>query len=403
MTNIAILGFGVVGSGVAKLVTDNKNEVEALGGDSINIKYILDLRDFPDSPFSDRVIHDFSVIENDSEIDTVIEVMGGSHPAYDYTVRALKKGKNVISSNKEVVANFGDEFLRVAKENGVCYRFEAAVGGGIPALSPIISCVKQNKISEVRGILNGTTNYILTKMFSYGDDFASALSDAQARGFAERNPDADILGTDACRKIAILAALITGKLVPTDSIPTTGITMIRPEDVLAAEKIDCKIKLLGRCLVSEGGELAISVEPTLIPHDKLLASVSGVFNAVELVGEPIGEVMFYGPGAGAGPTASAVVGDLMQVMCSGTKTATPVFEKVEMTDSFAKSLRAQYYVAMKGGCHGCAGEAFGKIAEIEAVGEIAFLTPMLTCDELASARAALEKKGITILSTIRLL
>lgn len=403
MTNIAILGFGVVGSGVAKLITGNQKEVSALGGDGVHIKYVLDLRDFPDSEFADRIVHDFSVIEGDSEVDTVIEVMGGSHPAYEYTVRALRSGKNVITSNKEVVANFGDEFLAIAKENGASYRFEAAVGGGIPALSPIISCVKQNRITEVRGILNGTTNYILTKMFTYGDDFESALKDAQARGFAERNPDADILGTDACRKIAILTALVTGKLVPTDAIPTEGITAIRPEDVLAAEKIDCKIKLLGRCLVSENGELAVSVAPTLIPHDKLLASVNGVYNAIELVGDPIGEVLFYGPGAGAGPTASAVVGDLMQIMCSGTRTAAPVFKKSTSQDTFRQSLRAQYYIAMKGGCPKCAEAAFGKIAEIEASGELAFLTPMITEAELEAGAAELTEKGIRVLSKIRLL
>ena len=403
MTNIAILGFGVVGGGVARLITDNEKEVTALGGDKINIKYILDLRDFPESEFADRIIHDFSVIENDSEIDTVIEVMGGSHPAYEYTVRALGKGKNVITSNKEVVANFGDEFLRLAGEMGVSYRFEAAVGGGIPALSPIISCVRQNKIREIRGILNGTTNYILTKMFTYGDDFASALADAQARGFAERNPDADILGTDACRKIAILTALVTGKLIPTEKIPTEGITGIRPEDVLAAEKIDSSIKLLGRCIISESGELAVSVAPTLIPHDKLLASVSGVYNAIEVVGDPIGEVLFYGPGAGAGSTASAVVGDLMQIMRSGVNAAAPVFEKTEDTGELSSGLRSQYYVAMKGGCSGCAAAAFGKVIEIEAKDEIAFLTPAITASELDAGRRQLSDKGIEVLSVIRVL
>lgn len=403
MTTVAILGFGVVGGGVAKLITDNEKEVRALGGDEIKIKYILDLRDFPESEFADRIVHDYSVIEADREVDTVIEVMGGSHPAYEYTVRALKAGKNVISSNKEVVANFGDEFINLANEMGVCYRFEAAVGGGIPALAPIISCVKQNKISEIRGILNGTTNYILTKMFTYGDDFDSALKDAQARGYAERNPDADILGTDACRKIAILTALVTGKLVPTDKIPTEGITAIRPEDVKAAEKIDCSIKLLGRCVISDAGEIAVSVAPTLIPHDKLLASVSGVYNAIEVVGEPIGEVLFYGPGAGAGPTASAVVGDLMLLMRSGVNTAIPVFERVDLTGDFAKSLRSQYYVAMVGGCTGCASAAFGKIEEIKADGEIAYLTPAITEDELFAGKEQLKSKGISVKSVIRLL
>ena len=245
MRNVAILGFGVVGGGVAALLTDNKKEVTALGGDEINIKHILDLRDFPSSPFADIITHDFNDILSDADVDTVIEVMGGSHPAYEYTVAALRAGKNVITSNKEVVANFGDEFLEIAKKMNVSYRFEAAVGGGIPVLSPIISCVGQNKISEVRGILNGTTNYILTKMFTFGDSFEDSLKDAQERGYAERNPDADILGTDAGRKIVILTALVTGKLISPSDIHIEGITKIRKEDVAAAEKIGAKIKLLG--------------------------------------------------------------------------------------------------------------------------------------------------------------
>ncbi len=403
MTNVAILGFGVVGGGVAKLLTENKNETEALGGGEINIKYILDLRDFPESKFAKKIVHDYSVIENDPEVDTVIEVMGGSHPAYEYTVRALKKGKNVITSNKEVVANFGDEFLTLAKEMGVSYRFEAAVGGGIPALSPIISCVKQNKIREIRGILNGTTNYILTKMFSYGDNFENALADAQSRGYAERNPDADVLGTDACRKIAILAALVTGKLISTEDIPTEGIVGIRPADVSAAEKIGCKIKLLGRCIVSEHGEVSVSVAPTLIPTDKLLSAVSGVYNAIELVGDPIGEVMFYGPGAGAGSTASAVVGDLMQVMCSGAKTAAPVFKKCKADKAFSSSIKAQYYIAATGVSEKCCVAAFGKLATIAAEGELAFVTSEISEKELSDGLTVLLSEGAEVLSKIRVM
>ncbi len=403
MTNVAILGFGVVGGGVANLLTDNKKECEALGGSEINIKYILDLRDFPDSKFAKKIVHDYSVIENDAEIDTVIEVMGGSHPAYEYTVRALKAGKNVITSNKEVVANFGDEFLAIAREMNVSYRFEAAVGGGIPALSPIITCVKQNKLREVRGILNGTTNYILTKMFSYGDNFENALADAQSRGYAEKNPDADVLGTDACRKIAILTALATGKLVSTDSIPTEGIVGIRPEDVSAAEKIGCKIKLLGRCIISDAGEVAVSVAPTLIPTDKLLASVSGVYNAIEIVGDPIGEVIFYGPGAGSGSTASAVVGDLMQIMCSGAKAAAPMFKKCISDKSFSATLKSQYYISAKGACEACAQKAFGKIITVGVPGEFAFVTREISEKELGDGITILNGNGAEILSKIKIL
>ena len=401
MTNIAILGFGVVGGGVADLITANAKEVCRLGGDEINIKYILDLRDFPDSPFADRVIHDFDIILKDESVDCVIEVMGGSHPAYEYTVAALRAGKHVITSNNEVVANFGDEFLAEAAKAGVCYRFEAAVGGGIPVISPMISCVGQNKITEVRGILNGTTNYILTKMFSYGASFEESLLDAQNLGYAERNPDADILGTDACRKIAILTSLAKGKLIPTDKIHTEGITKIRKADVESAAKAGLKIKLLGRCIVTDEGVHAM-VAPFMIPADMPLSNVSGVYNAVEVVGEPIGNVMFYGPGAGAGATASAVVGDLMQVMCSGTACAVPVMERCEdgalPFDSFVSSS----YVAMSGITEAQALEVFAGARMLECA-ETAFISAPMSEKEMAEKIAALESLGGVCLSRIRLI
>lgn len=400
MRNIAILGFGVVGGGVADLITKNAKEVTSLGKDEINIKYILDLRDFPDSPFADKVIHDYEIIANDPEIDTVIEVMGGSHPAYEFTVKALSSGKNVITSNKEVVANFGDEFMALAEKNGVCYRFEAAVGGGIPVLSPIISCVKQNKLTEVRGILNGTTNYILTKMFSLGDSFESALADAQAKGYAERNPDADILGTDACRKIAILTALATGKLIPTDKIHTEGITGVRREDVCAAEKIGYKIKLLGRCLIGESRTLSM-VAPFMLPADEPLSGVCGVFNAVEVVGEPINRAMFYGPGAGAGPTASAVVGDLMEIMRSGRNYAVPKMQKTEEGVVDFDSFVCSSYVALSGVGKSEAEGAFGELQIIEEGEEILFVTSKMSEGEFKKALGTLS--GATLKSRIRLI
>ncbi len=373
MTNVAILGFGVVGGGVADLITKNYAEVTRLGGDGINIKYILDLRDFPDSPFASRVVHDFNIIASDPEVDCVIEVMGGSHPAYEYTMAALRAGKSVITSNKEVVANFGDEFLLEAEKAGVSYRFEAAVGGGIPVISPMISCIGQNKITEVRGILNGTTNYILTKMFSFGAGFEESLRDAQERGYAERNPDADILGTDACRKIAILASLATGKLVPTDKIHTEGITGIRKSDVVAAEKLGMSIKLLGRSIITNNG-MHIMVAPFMVGKDSPLSSVSGVYNAVEVLGEPIGSVMFYGPGAGAGATASAVVGDLMQVMCSGRSCAQPTMVKtLDGVCDFAE-FEAQQYIALSGTDAAKINAVFGEVQIVSEGEEIAFIT-----------------------------
>ena len=343
MIKIAVLGFGVVGGGVCKLITDNYKEVTSLGGDGIEIKHILDLRDFPDSPFADKIVHDFSVIENDPEVSVVIEAMGGSHPAYEYTVAALKSGKSVVTSNKEVVAKFGEEFLALAKENGVSYRFEAAVGGGIPVISPVINCVCQNKIGEIRGILNGTTNYILTQMFTYGQSFDAALSDAQKKGYAEANPDADILGTDACRKIAILTALVTGKLISTELIHTEGITKVRLADVKSLESIGATVKLVGRCIVGEGAP-TVAVAPFVIKNGEPLSGVNGVYNAVEVMGDPLGNVMFYGQGAGAGATASAVVGDLMQIMNSGINCKAPVFERSESIAPF-ESFVCRHYLA----------------------------------------------------------
>ena len=334
MTKVAILGFGVVGGGAAKLLTDNKNEVAALAGGEVEIKYLLDLRDFPDSPFCDKVVHDFSVIVNDPEVSVVMELMGGSHPAYEYTVAALRAGKSVITSNKEVVAKYGDEFLKIAGEMGVCYRFEAAVGGGIPVLSPMISCIGHNKVNEVRGILNGTTNFILTEMFTYGKSFDDALLDAKARGYAEADPSADILGTDACRKIAILTALVTGKLIPTDKIHTEGIVGIRASDVSFATAEGYTIKLVGRC-INEGKAPLALVAPFLVPVSSSLSGVSGVYNAVQVIADPLGDVMFYGQGAGAGATASAVIGDLCQVLRSGIHYSAPVFEKCSEAADFS--------------------------------------------------------------------
>ena len=402
MYKIAIIGFGVVGGGVADLILKNSKEVAALGGDEVSVKYILDLRDFPDSPLGDRVVHDFSVIVNDPEVKCVVEAMGGSHPAYEYSVAAIKAGKSVVTSNKEVVANFGDELLRISEEMGVCYRFEASVGGGIPIISPLIGFIKQNKISEVRGILNGTTNYILTQMFRYGQSFESALSDAQAKGYAERNPDADILGTDAARKIAILAAIATGELVPVDSIHTEGIDKIRGEDVAAASLIGCEIKLVGRCIVN-GDNHYVAVAPFLVPRGEPLAQVNGVFNAVEVTGDPIMSALFYGPGAGAGPTASAIVGDIAQIMRTGTHALSPTFERGTKRLSDFDDFSSEQYVAVRGVTRDEAVAIFGNLRFINAEDECAFVTRSITEREFARAAEKLEEKGGVVLSRIRLM
>ncbi len=377
--NIAILGFGVVGGGVADLVTKNATEIEKYTGKRVNISHILDLRDFPGSPFEDKITHSFDDILNDASVDTVIEVMGGSHPAYEFTMAALKAGKNVITSNKEVVANYGDEFVRAAKEAGVSYRFEAAVGGGIPVISPLLFAIRQNKMCEIRGILNGTTNYILTKMFAYGDSFEAALSDAQARGYAERNPAADIEGTDASRKIAILTALGFDMLVSVDEIPTEGITGIRAEDVRAAESLGHKIKLLGRCIVKEDGKPFVMVAPFLLPCDSPLSHVDGVYNAVEVVAEPLGNVMFYGQGAGAGATASAVVSDLIPIISYNSyNPIIPGFNKTDYSPKEAFSgFKSRSYVAYAPEYEAKVREVFGEVARVDVEGELAFVTDVM--------------------------
>lgn len=400
--NIAILGFGVVGRGVADLITDNRELCQGLGGDEIKIKYILDLRDFPGTPFEDLVIHDFSIIENDAEVDCVIEVMGGSHPAYEYTVAALRAGKHVITSNKEVVANYGSEFLAIAKEHNVSYRFEAAVGGGIPIIAPLTEFLKHNEISEVRGILNGTTNYILTRMFTYSDSFDTALLDAQKRGYAERNPDADILGTDAARKIAILGAIASGKIIPTDKISTDGIVGIRREDVALAKAAGYSIKLLGRYIREDGGAY-LFVAPHLISEDSMFSAVNGVYNAVEVVGEPIGNVVFYGKGAGAGATASAVVGDLMQTMQRGAVGAALAFERDGAFSLDLDRLASKFFIVTDAS-RDTVSEIFGNVRFIPCDSGTAFITESsINGEELAKAAAEITADGGAILSKIRVL
>ena len=313
MINIAILGFGVVGSGTAEVLTQNKAIIEKKIGQEINIKYILDLRDFPDSPFGSLVVHDFNTIVNDPEVSVVAEMMGGSHPAYDFTIACLKAGKSVVTSNKEVVANFGTELLSVAKENGVSYLFEASVGGGIPIIRPLREDLASNNVTAISGILNGTTNYILTKMDVEGASFEAVLKDAQAKGYAEANPAADVEGLDAARKIVILAAMAFGKRIDPNTILCEGITKITTADSELAKELGYAIKLIGYTTKIDGKILAM-VSPRLIPRDNPIFGVSYVNNGILVTADMVGQVMFYGPGAGKLPTASAVTGDLVDIM-----------------------------------------------------------------------------------------
>lgn len=311
MVNVAIMGHGVVGSGTAEiLINHNKRISEKVKAD-VNVKYILDLRDFDGLSYSDKFTKDFNVILNDDSVKVVAEVMGGVNPAYDFVKSCLKAGKSVVTSNKELVAAKGAELIKIAEEKNVNFLFEASVGGGIPVLRPIVQCLAANEITEISGILNGTTNYILNKMIVDNMDFSAALKLAQEKGYAEKNPAADIEGHDACRKICILAALAFGKHVYPEQVSTEGITDITLDDIAAADTLGYVIKLIANAKKLDGGKITASVRPTLVSRDNVISSVNGVFNAVMVTGDQTGEVMFYGKGAGKEATASAVVADIL--------------------------------------------------------------------------------------------
>ncbi|MCI8359751.1 MAG: homoserine dehydrogenase [Clostridiales bacterium] len=311
MVYIAVMGHGVVGSGVVEVLQQNHAGITSRSKEDIRVKYILDLREFPDLPYADRFTKDFEVIVGDPEVKVVVETMGGLHPAYEYVKRCLRAGKSVATSNKELVACKGAELLRIARDNNVNFLFEASVGGGIPILRPISQCLAANDIFEIVGILNGTTNFILTKMIREQMSFADALTLAQELGYAERDPSADIEGQDACRKICILASLAFGKHVYPEQVGTDGITKITLTDVEYAGSDNCVIKLIGRAKILDGGHIFSAVYPALVSRESQLSSVDDVFNAVMVRGNAIGDVIFYGRGAGKLPTASAVVADVI--------------------------------------------------------------------------------------------
>ena len=323
MIYIALLGFGCVGSGTAEVLTENKKLIESRLGCEYKIKYILDLRDFPDSPFGDLVVHDFNKILEDDEVSVVAEMMGGSHPAYDFTKACLEAGKSVVTSNKEVVASFGVELCEIAASHGVRYMFEASVGGGIPIIRPMMTDLASNKINSINGILNGTTNYILTAMRDDGKSFADALGEAQRLGYAEANPAADVEGKDAARKTVILGAIASGKLVSPEAISTEGITNISLCDVELAQTLGYSIKLIGHAEERDGKLLAF-VSPMAVSESNPLARIDGVFNGILVNANMVGDVMFYGPGAGKLPTASAVVADIVDVIAKRDVPVTPV-------------------------------------------------------------------------------
>ena len=402
MVNVASLGFGTVGSGVAEVLTMNRALIDQRTRQQVRLKYILDVREFPDSPYKDFFVKDFSIIENDPDVDIVVETIGGATVALDFTRRALAAGKSVVSSNKELVATHGYDLLQLAKENGVSYLFEASVGGGIPVLRPLTNCLAGNEIQQVCGILNGTTNYILTRMIRAGLSFEQALKEAQDNGYAERDPSADIEGHDACRKICILAALSFGNHIYPDQVPTQGITAITLADVDYANSCGYKIKLLGRALHMDGNKVCAYVAPHLVSGSDPLSGVEDVFNAIKITGNAVGDAMFYGRGAGKLPTASAVVGDIADIAkdvktrkCNewgpGSK------DLVQSPDS----LTFRWYVRANGTLDQ-ARSLCGEITPLARGGapahEIAFLTEAMTQTQLNGKLA-----GLDVQSTIRVL
>ena len=313
MTDVAVLGFGVVGSGAVEVLDKNTARITRNAGQGIRVKYILDVRDFPGSPYESLFIKDFETIVNDPDIAVVVEVIGGVDAAFEFTKRSLTAGKSVVTSNKELVAARGYELLKLAGEKGVNYLFEASVGGGIPIIRPVAQCIAANIINEIYGILNGTTNYILTEMSRNGAEFTTALADAQKKGYAEADPSTDTEGHDACRKVCILSSLAFGRHVYPAYVPTEGIKSVTIEDIRFAAQMGYKIKLLARAK-AVGDKVAAYVAPHLIGNDNLLADVNGVMNGIVVRGNAVGDLMFYGAGAGKMPTASAVAADVIDAV-----------------------------------------------------------------------------------------
>ena len=347
MIQIAVMGYGTVGSGVVEVLNTNQESINRRAGDEIHIKYVLDLREFPGDPIESKLVHDFETIVNDPEIRIVVEVMGGVEPAYTFTKRCLEAGKSVCTSNKELVARHGAELLEIAKERELNYLFEASVGGGIPIIRPLNSSLTADEIIEITGILNGTTNYILSQMTHEGIDFDTALKEAQAKGYAERNPEADVEGYDACRKIAILTSLASGCQVDYEDIYTEGITKVSAEDIKYARKMGRAIKLLATSK-KENGRFFAMVAPFLINELHPLYSVNDVFNAIFAKGNVLGDVMFYGSGAGKLPTASAVVADVVDAAKHLHRIIMTFWssEKLELTD--LSNAKRRFFVRVRG-------------------------------------------------------
>lgn len=343
MIQIAVLGYGTVGSGVVEVLNTNQESINKKAGDDINIKYVLDLRDFPGDPVQEKIVHDFDVILNDEDIRIVVEVMGGVEPAYTFVKKALLSGKSVCTSNKELVAKHGPELLEIARGRNINFLFEASCGGGIPIIRPLNSSLTADEIDEITGILNGTTNYILTKMSKEGLEFDDVLKDAQEKGYAERNPEADVEGYDACRKIAILSSLAFGNSVDFEEIYTEGITKITAQDIMYANEMHMAVKLLASSR-KVGEHFYAMVAPFLMDDSHPLYSVNGVFNAIFVHGNVLGDAMFYGSGAGKLPTASAVVADVVDAARHLNRTIMTFWSSKKLSLSSIEDAERRFFV-----------------------------------------------------------
>ena len=382
MINVAVMGYGTVGSGVAKVIMDNNDIVSRNVGDKVNLKYVLDIRDFPGDPVEKILTKDFNDIVNDPEVDIVVETMGGTGVAYKFTKAALEAGKSVCTSNKERVAAYGLELLQTAKEHNANYLFEASCGGGIPIIRPLMTSITGDEILEITGIVNGTTNYILTQMGECGMDFDEALKGAQANGFAELHPEADIEGYDPCRKIAILSEIAYGKAVDYNDIYTEGITKITADDIKYAKSLGAAIKLLASSVKTDKG-YEIMVAPYLVGPESPLYSVNGVFNAIFVKGDMLGDSMFYGSGAGSLPTASAVVGDVVDLAKHLGTNIMKIWDEEKLPLVSHDEAVNCFFIRVNKADKEKAAAAFAGAKEVAAAvdGEAAFITgPMKECE-----------------------
>ncbi|MCC2254000.1 homoserine dehydrogenase [Ruminococcus sp. CLA-AA-H200] len=395
MVNIAVMGYGTVGSGVVEVIRANGDIINQRVGDEINIKYVLDLRDFPGDPIQEKIVHDVDIIINDPEIRIVVEVMGGIEPAYTFVKRCLEAGKSVATSNKALVAKHGAELLSIARDRNLNFLFEASVGGGIPIIRALNSSLTADRIEEITGILNGTTNYMMSKMFYEGADYDEVLKEAQDNGYAERNPEADVEGYDACRKIAILSSLISGQQVDFEDIYTEGITKITREDMMYAKEMGMTIKLLASSK-RHGSHLHAIVAPALLNKEHPLYSVDDVFNAVFVHGNMLGDAMFYGSGAGKLPTASAVVADVVDEAKHLHRNIMTMWknEKLELLPIEDTSKR--FFVRMEGGADARKAEVEALFGPVEIVrvsgldGEFGFITEVMTEGEYGKKAAQIS-------------